>query len=103
METLRFEHIKHYERYLPGMMREEQAATYIHQVYDYLELMKPDTILNIQADEVKLPWLLVAVGAFLAAQDHWMEFELNDDYTRLRRVRVPPNFLKAMRRLSAIG
>ena len=50
--------------------------------------MKPGTILNLQADKDKLPWMLVAVGAFLPAQEHWMDFELNDDYTKLRR-KVP--------------
>ena len=97
METLRSDYIKHYDRFLPEMLQTEQSASYIRQVYDYLELMKPGTILNLQADKEKLPWLLVAVGAFLPAQDHWMDFELNDDYTRLRRKPLPPNFRKAMK------
>lgn len=97
METLRSDYIKHYERYLPEMLQIEQAAIYIRQVYDYLEKMKPATILNLQADKDKLPWMLVAVGAFLPAQEHWMDFELNDDYTKLRRKFLPPNFRKAMR------
>jgi hypothetical protein len=79
------------------MLANERASLYIHQVYDYLEMMKPATILNLQADEDKLPWMLVAVGAFLPAQDHWMDFELNDDYTKLRRKEVPPNFRRAMK------
>ena len=93
----RSEYIKHYERFLPEMLANERASLYIHQVYDYLEMMKPATILNLQADEDKLPWMLVAVGAFLPAQDHWMDFELNDDYTKLRRKEVPPNFRRAMK------
>lgn len=98
METFRSDYIKHYGRFLPEMLLNEPAAAYIRQVYDYLELMKPGTILNLNADKEKLPWMLVAVGAFLPAQDHWMDFELNDDYTRLRRKPLPPNFHKIMRR-----
>lgn len=97
METFRSDHIKHYEDFLPALLQVEPAVAYIHQVYDYLELMKPGTILNLQADEEKLSWMLVAVGAFLAAQEHWMDFELNDAYTKLRRKYLPPNFRKAMR------
>lgn len=93
----RFDYIKHYERYLPEMLADEQASAYIHQVYDYLEMMKPATVLNLQADEDKLPWMLVAVGTFLPAQEHWMDFELNDDYTKLRRKHLPPNFRRAMK------
>lgn len=97
MEALRFDYIKHYDRFLPEMLQMEQAAAYIRQVYDYLELMKPGTILNLQADKEKLPWMLVAVGAFLPASDHWMDFELNNDYTRLQRKPLPPNFRKVMK------
>lgn len=93
----RSEYIKHYERFLPEMLADEQASDYIHQVYDYLEMMKPATVLNLQADEDKLPWMLVAVGAFLPAQEHWMDFELNDDYTKLRRKYLPPNFYRSMK------
>lgn len=102
METFRSDYIRHYERFLPEMLQIEQAATYIRQVYDYLEMMKPGTILNLQADKDKLPWMLVAVGAFLPAQEHWMDFELNDDYTRLRRKSLPPAFRKAMRRQHSV-
>lgn len=102
METFRSDYIRHYERFLPEMLQIEQAAAYIRQVYDYLEMMKPGTILNLQADKDKLPWMLVAVGAFLPAQEHWMDFELNDDYTRLRRKPLPPAFRKAMRRQHSV-
>lgn len=97
METIRSDYIKHYDRFLPEMLQTEQSAAYIRQVYDYLELMKPGTILKLQADKEELPWMLVAVGAFLPAQDHWMDFELNDDYTRLRRKPLPPNFREVMK------
>lgn len=97
MEAFRSDYIKHYDRYLPEMLQIEQAAAYIHQAYDYFEMMKPATILNLQADDEKLPWLLVAVGAFLPTQEHWMDFELSDDYTKLRRKPLPPNFRKIMR------
>lgn len=93
----RFEYIKDYEQYLPTMMETDQSAVYIRQVYDYLELMDVNTKIKLQADSEKLPYLLVAVGAFLNAQDHWMDFELNDDYTWLRRKPLSVKFRKLMR------
>lgn len=96
MEDYRSEYICHYDRHLPALLDDREAGRYIHQVYDYLELMKPGTRLNLRAEGDKLKWLLVAVGAFLDAQDHWMDFELNDDYTKLRRIFIPPNFRKRM-------
>ena len=96
MEASRSELIRHYDRYLDGLLDDGPAERYIRQVYDYLELMPPGTRLNLRAEGDKLKWLLVAVGAFLAAGDHWMDFQLNDDYTRLRRVCLPPDFRRRM-------
>lgn len=69
---------------------------YARQVYDYLELMKPGTIMKMQEAEDKILWLLVTVGAFLAAGQHWMDFETSDDYTKLRRKPLPNHFRRAM-------
>lgn len=99
MTNSRSEYIRNYDRYLSDMLRDETAYRYIKQVYDYLELMKPGTILNLQADPTRLPWMLVACGAFLTASDHWIDYELNDDYTKVRRKFVPPNFRAAIRPL----
>jgi hypothetical protein len=96
MEISRFEYIRNYDKYLPDMMKNEMAYNYMHQVYDYLELMETGTTISLHEDTQKLPWLLVACGAFMAASDHWIDFELNDDYTKLRRRFVPPNFRKLM-------
>lgn len=98
MEAFRSDYIKHYERYLPDLMDGGAAERYILQMYDYLELMRPGTRLNLQAEGDKLKWLLVAVGAFMAAQDHWMDFELNNDYTKLRRIFLPDKFRKLMKK-----
>lgn len=80
------------------MLEDERAYAYIRQAYDYMELMKPGTILHLQASEEKLPWLLVTAGAFFSAQDHWMEFDFNDDWTKLRRNQpLPPGFVKYLK------
>lgn len=92
----RSDYIRHYDRFLPDLMQNEEAYAYMHQVYDYLELMKPGTTLYLKADSAKLPWLLVACGAFLAASDHWIDYELNDDYTKVRKKFVLPNLRKSM-------
>lgn len=98
MEKFRSEYIKHYEFYLADLLQDDTAERYICQVYDFLELMEPGTRLNLRAEGDKLKWLLVAVGAFLAAQNHWMEFELNDDYTKLRRIFLPDKFRRLMQK-----
>lgn len=103
METSRSEYIRHYDRYLADLLDDGPTERYIRQVYDYLELMQPGTRLNLQAEGEKLKWLLVTVGAFLAAQDHWMDYELNDDYTKLRRTFLPPEFRRRMKDGPAIG
>lgn len=97
MESCHSDMICHYDKQLPELMDEPGFYEYALEVYNYLELMKPGTILNLQTDQNKLPWLLVVTGAFLNASDHWMDFELNDDYTRLRRKLLPDHFRKAMR------
>ena len=96
MEEFRSEYVKYYERYLPALLDGGDAERYIRQVYDYLELMPPGTRLNLNAEGDKLKWLLVTVGAFLNAGEHWMDYELNDDYTKLRRIHLPPNFRRLM-------
>lgn len=96
MEISRFDYIRNYDKYLSDLLRDEAASAYMRQVYDYLELMKPNKRINLQASPDKLPWLLVSVGAFLAASDHWIDFELNDDYTKLKRKFVPPDMRNAI-------
>lgn len=85
------------------MMKTPGFYEYAKQVYDYLEVMKPGRILKLQETDNKLPWLLVTTGAFLASSDHWMDFELNDEYTLLRRKFLPPNFRKAMSKQLVMG
>lgn len=97
METFRSEYIQHYDRYLSDLMKDETAAAYMHRAYDYLEMMGDDKVMHLQDDNPKqLQWLLVACGAFLAAGDHWIDYELNDDYTKVRKKFVPPNFRKKL-------
>ncbi len=61
------------------------------QVYDHLEMMKPGTSLRLNArQEKQLPWLLAAVGVFLTSGSHWIDYELNDDFTLIRRKVIPP-------------
>lgn len=96
MKETRSEMICRPETLFPGMMETPGYYDYARQVYDYLEVMEPGTILKLQAPEDKLPWLLVTVGIFLAASDHWMDYETDDDYTKLRKKSLPENFRKAM-------
>lgn len=84
METSRSEYIRHYDRYLHDLLDGGEAEKYVRQVYDYLELMEPGARLNLRAEGDRQKWLLVTVGAFLAARGH-EDYELNDDYTKLRK------------------
>lgn len=96
MEISHSDMIRRYDVWLLGLMAMPGFYTYARQAYDYLEVMKPGTIMKLQETEDKLPWLLVTVGAFLAAGQHWMDYETSDDYTKLRRKPLPENFRKAM-------
>lgn len=96
MEISHSDMIRRYDVWLFGLMTIPGFYTYARQAYDYLEVMKPGTIMKLQETEDKLPWLLVTVGAFLAAGQHWMDYETSDDYTKLRRKPLPENFRKAM-------
>jgi hypothetical protein len=96
MEISHSDMIRRYDVWLFGLMAIPGFYTYARQAYDYLEVMKPGTIMKLQETEDKLPWLLVTVGAFLAAGQHWMDYETSDDYTKLRRKPLPENFRKAM-------
>lgn len=87
----RTEYIEHYDRYLHSLLQEPEAAAYICRAYDFLEFgMKHGQTLRLHADARKLPWLLVAVGAFLEAADHRLHYSLNDDCTALRYFEPPP-------------
>lgn len=87
----RTEYIEHYDRYLHRLLQEHEAAAYICRAYDFLEFgMKHGQVLRLNADARKLPWLLVAVGAFLEAADHRLHYSLNDDCTALRYFEPPP-------------
>ena len=85
METARSEYIRHYDSDQSGLMEDGEAKRAIVQVLDDQDLMEPGTRPTVQAGGERLKWMLVAVGAFLAARGH-EDYELNDDYTRLRRL-----------------
>lgn len=56
------------------------------QVYDYLELMKPGTVLVLDKYEEKyMNWAIKTTCLFIDAGDHWKEYEFNDTYTKVRR------------------
>lgn len=92
------EYIKNYRKYLPDLMTKDGYYEYAIQVFDYLETMLPGKVLNLKADDPdKLKWLLVTAAAFLMSGEHWMDYELNDDFTKVRHIDVPENFRKLMR------
>lgn len=89
--TPRAEYIEHYDRHLPDFLADPEAWAYIRRAYDFLEFgLRHGQVLRLQADPRKLPWLLTAVGAFLAAADHRIWYTLNDDCTALRYFEPPP-------------
>ena len=83
---------------LPKLMEVSGFYEYAKKVITCLDTMEPGSILHLQAEEEKLSWLLVTVGVFMAEGEHWIDYELNDDQTKLRRNYVPEKFRKAIRR-----
>jgi hypothetical protein len=95
----RSEHIKNYRKYLPDLMETPGFYEYAIQVFNYLEMMEHRKILNLQADDpVKLQWLRVTVGAFITSSDHWMEYEINDDWSKIRKTDMPEEFKVLIRK-----
>ena len=67
---------------------------YAMPIYNYVEMMKPGTVLTLRASEEKMPWLIKTLCLFIDSADHWREYEFNADYTRFRRSRRPCPKLK---------
>lgn len=81
----RSEYIYNYQAYLKAFMCNDEAWDYMKRAFDFMETMKPRTILSLTANEKQLPWLLVATGAFMDSLGHGLHYELNTAYTKLRR------------------
>lgn len=79
-------YVKHWADYLPGLQQDDMAMRYMWQVYDHLELMRPGQFLKLE--DPKNPkrevWLCVAVGWFLCSLDHWLHYDLREDYLWVR-------------------
>ena len=57
---------------------------YAMPVYNYLETMKPGKVIKLIASEDRIEWLIKTVCLFIASGEHWREYELNADYTKIR-------------------
>ena len=57
--------------------------------YNYLETMKPGKVIKLIASEDRIEWLIKTVCLFIASGEHWREYELNADYTKIRRMVIP--------------
>lgn len=62
---------------------------YAMPVYNYLETMKPGKVIKLIASEDRIEWLIKTVCLFIASGEHWREYELNADYTKIRRIVIP--------------
>lgn len=94
MEKHRFEYVNNWRHYLHELIKEDDQYRYMRNVYDYLEMLEPGSRMVISTDEQHMKMLLVCVGVFMDSGLHWLEFELNDDYTKIRRKRWPPELLR---------
>lgn len=61
---------------------------YAMPIYNYLETMKPGTVLKLVASEDRIEWMIKTVCIFISSGEHWREYELNGDYTKVRRIDI---------------
>lgn len=88
--TRRFELVKQSDRYAPALLEDEEAASYMFRLYRFLEDLKPGQRFNLTASGDKETWMLVTVGEFMRSEGHGLCYELNADYTKIRRTALPP-------------
>lgn len=71
---------------IPGFLE------YAMPIYNYLETMAPGAVLRLNAPDDKIEWLVKTVCYFIASGNHGLEYELNENYTKIRRSTIPGNY-----------
>lgn len=82
--------IKHSDEYVHALMTDKEASKYMLKLYNFLAEMQPGQRMNLRADGEKLRWMLVTVGEFMRSEGHWRCYDLNADYTKIRRTELFP-------------
>jgi hypothetical protein len=87
---IRFDLIQHSDAYAHALMECPESCRYMLRLYRYLEEMRPGQRLKLADAGDKERWMLVTVGEFLRSEAHWRCYELNADYTKIRRTELFP-------------
>lgn len=87
---IRSDLIKHSDEYVHALMTNKEASKYMLKLYNFLAEMQPGQRMNLRADGEKLRWMLVTVGEFMRSEGHWRCYDLNADYTKIRRTEFFP-------------
>lgn len=86
----RFNLVQHSDVYAHALMNNPESCQYMLKLYRYLDEMRPGQRMNLTSSGDKERWMLVTVGEFLRSEGHWRCYELNADYTKIRRTELFP-------------
>ncbi|MFS2587818.1 hypothetical protein AAH154_09395 [Phocaeicola vulgatus] len=87
---IRSDLIKRSDEYVHALMADKEASKYMLKLYNFLAEMQPGQRMNLRADGDKQRWMLVTVGEFMRSEGHWRCYDLNADYTKIRRTELFP-------------
>lgn len=71
----------------PALCREPGFEEYYVKVTDFFYCMKPGQIVRLESQK-HLRWLIKSACMFVVTGDNWEHYQLNDDFTKLRRLRT---------------
>lgn len=76
---------------LRDLMQVEGFYEFAINVYNYFETMKPGTMVRLNSHTgTKLEWVIKTACLFIVSGDHFTEYDISEDFTRLRRRIVRP-------------
>lgn len=85
----RSDYLLHSNSEISQLLKEEGFHEYALGVMNVLEQMKPGSVIRLEAPEDRLRWLIKSVCIFILESNHWREYDMNKDYTKVRRIDIP--------------
>ncbi len=68
---------------------DDNFVRYREKVLDAFRRMRPGSIIRLTAPAERMPWLIKITCWWVISDEGWKEYDLNDDYTKLRRLEKP--------------
>lgn len=71
------------------LVMDKRFVRYRDMVLDAFRKMRPGTIIRLTAPAEMMPWLIKITCWWVVSDEGWKEYELNGDYTKLKRLEKP--------------